>query len=291
MVFGAFNGVGHHGAGFHDKGPVTGLGEKEFAGGLAQSSIKQGVRVLMAEAPCEFDHTDGGDMQVGIDPSVGGFEPNGGVALIPPRGGARLTDLVGMVAGEEFGWRDHGKCFLVAGGFTKEVIEKDRAFVPPVAVEFRIVRTEDEGFDAHDSAKMLDLFFPIEHKIGGVAGGAFAGEMGPVGFFVRGATSDSIIFESSKLAKAVGLDVGADVVVLEIEAAIAVEIAVLGVAGVTFFGAPDLFTGFDIATESGGTCGGEDGGEDAVGGAGFGMEETVGIENEPTDFGFLEVVF
>ena len=62
MVFGAFNGVGHHGAGFHDKGPVTGLGEKEFAGGLAQSSIEQGVRVLMAEAPCEFDHTDGGDV-------------------------------------------------------------------------------------------------------------------------------------------------------------------------------------------------------------------------------------
>ena len=291
MVFGAFNGVGHHGSGFHDKGPVTGLGEKEFAGGLAQSSIEQGVRVLMAEAPCEFNHTNGGDVQVGIDPSVGGFEPNGGVALIPPRGGARLTDLVGIVTGEEFGWRGHGKCFLVAGGFAEEVIEKDRTFVPPVTVEFRIVRPEDEVFDAHDPAKMLDLFVPIEHKISGVAGGALAGEMGPVGFFVRGATSDSIIFESSKLAKAVGLDVGADVVVLEIEAAIPVEIAVLGVPGVTFFRAPDLFAGFDIATESGGACGGEDGGEDAVSGAGFGMKEAVGIEDEPTDFGFLEVVF
>ena len=247
--------------------------------------------MLIAEAPRQFDHTDGGDMQVRVDPSVGGFEPNGGVALISPRGGARLTDLVGMVAGEEFGWRDHGKCFLVAGGFAEEVIEKDRTFVPPVAVEFCIVRTEDEGFDAHDPAKVLDLFFPIEHKISGMAGGAFAGEMGAVGFFVWGATGDSIIFESSKLAKAVGLDVGADVVVLQIEAAIAVEIAVLGVPRVTFFGAPDLFTGFDIAPERGGACGGEDGGEDAVGGAGFGMEETVGIEDEPADFGFLEVVF
>ncbi len=195
------------------------------------------------------------------------------------------------MAGEEFGWRDHGKCLLIASGFAEEVIKKDRAFVPPVAVELRIVRTEDEGFDAHDSAKVLDLFFPIEHKISGVAGGAFAGEMGAVGFFVGGAASDSIIFESSKLAKAVGLDVGADVVVLEIEAAIAIEIAVLGIAGVTFFGAPDLFTGFDIATESGGACGGEDGGKDAVGGAGFGMKETVGIEDEPADFCFLEIVF
>jgi len=87
------------------------------------------------------------------------------------------------------------------------------------------------------------------------------------------------------------LDIGADIVVFEIEAAISVEIAVLGVAGVTFFGAPDLFTGFDIATESGGACGGEDGGKDAVGGAGFGMEESVGIEDEPADFCFLEIVF
>ena len=84
MVFGTFNSVGHHRAGFHDKGPVTGLGEKEFAGGLAQSSIEQGVRVLMAKAPCQFDHTDGGNVQVGVDPSVGGFEPNGGVTLISP---------------------------------------------------------------------------------------------------------------------------------------------------------------------------------------------------------------
>ena len=52
MVFGAFHGVRHHGASFHDKGPVTGLGEEEFAGGLAQSSIEQGVRVLMAEESC-----------------------------------------------------------------------------------------------------------------------------------------------------------------------------------------------------------------------------------------------
>ena len=87
------------------------------------------------------------------------------------------------------------------------------------------------------------------------------------------------------------MDVGADVVVFEIETTIAVEIAVLAIAGVTFFCAPDLFTGFDIATEGGGPCGGEDGGKDAVGGTGFGMEESVGIENEPADFGFLEVVF
>ena len=291
MVFGSFDGVGHHGAGFHNKGPVTGLGEEEFAGGLAKSSIEEGVGLLMAEAPCEFDHADGGDVKVGIDPGVGGFEPNGGVAFIAPGGGAGLTDLVGVVAGEEFGGGDHGKSFLIAGRLSEEVIKKDRSFVPPVTVEFGIVRAEDKGFDAHDAAKVFDLFFAVEHKISGVAGGAFAGEVGAVGFFVGGAAGDSIIFESSELAKAVGLDVGADVVVLEIEAAIAVEIAVLGVAGVTFFGAPDLFTGFDIATESGGACGGEDGGEDAVGGAGFGMEETVGIEDEPADFSLLEIVF
>ena len=200
MVFGSFDGVGHHGAGFHNKGPVTGLGEEEFAGGLAKSSIEEGVGLLMAEAPCEFDHADGGDVKVGIDPGVGGFEPNGGVAFIAPRGGAGLTDLVGVVAGEEFGRGDHGKSFLIAGRLSEEVIKKDRSFVPPVTVEFGIVRAEDKGFDAHDAAKVLDLFFAVEHKISGVAGGAFAGEVGAVRFFVWGAAGDSIIFESGKLA-------------------------------------------------------------------------------------------
>ena len=111
-----------------------------------------------------------------------------------------MTDLVGVVAGEEFGRGDHGKSFLIAGRLSEEVIKKDRSFVPPVTVEFGIVRAEDKGFDAHDAAKVFDLFFAVEHKISGVAGGAFAGEVRAVGFFVGGAAGDSIIFESGKLA-------------------------------------------------------------------------------------------
>lgn len=49
MVFGAFDGVGDHRASFHNEGPVTGLSEKKLSGGLAKSSIQEGVGVGVAE--------------------------------------------------------------------------------------------------------------------------------------------------------------------------------------------------------------------------------------------------
>ena len=43
VVFGAFHGVGDHGSRLHDKGPVTGLGEKELPGSLAEGAVLQRI--------------------------------------------------------------------------------------------------------------------------------------------------------------------------------------------------------------------------------------------------------
>ena len=229
-------------------------------------------------------------MEVRIDPGVGALQPNGPVALVAPRGGAGGGELVGVVAGEEFGRGDHRKGFLVVSGFAKEIIEEDGALVPPVAVQFGVVRAENDGFGSHDASKVLDLFFAIEHEVGRVVGGTLASEMGSVRLFVRRATSDAVVLEAGEFPHAVGLDVGADVVVIEVEAAISIKVAVLSVPGVALLCAPHLFTGFDIASEGGGAGGGEDGGEDAVGGAGVGIKESVGIDDKPANFGLLEMV-
>ena len=230
-------------------------------------------------------------MQVGIDPGVGALQPNGPVALVAPRGGAGGGQLVGVVAGEEFGRGDHRKGFLVVRGFTKKIIEEDGALVPPVAVQFGVVGAEYDGFGSHDAPEMLDLFFAIEHEVGRVVGSTLASEVGTVRLFVRRATGDAVILEAGEFPHAVGLDVGADVVVIEVEAAISIKVAVLSVPGVALLCAPHLFTGFDIAPKGGGAGGGEDGGEDAVGGAGVGIENSVGIDDKPANFGLLKVVF
>ena len=84
MIFCAFHSVGNHGSRFHNEGPIAGLGEEEFAGGLSEGAIQEGVGLGRAKATCQLDHADGGDVEVGIDPRVRSFEPNGPVTLVAP---------------------------------------------------------------------------------------------------------------------------------------------------------------------------------------------------------------
>jgi hypothetical protein len=138
---------------------------------------------------------------------------------------------------------------------------------------------------------MLDLFFPIEHEVGGMLIGTLAGQGRAVRFFVLGPAGDAVIFETCKFSDSVGLDVGSDVIVVEIEAAVSIEVPIFGVSGVAFLGAPNLLAGFDVATEGSGASGGKEGSEDAVSGTGFGVEDAVSVDDEPANLGLLEVVF
>jgi len=62
-----------------------------------------------------------------------------------------------------------------------------------------------------------------------------------------------MVLQAREFPHAVGLDVGADVVVIEVEAAVAVEVAVFAIPWVALLCAPDLFAGFDIASKGGWT--------------------------------------
>ena len=198
---------------------------------------------------------------------------------------------MGVVPGEELRRSDHAECFLVVGGLAEEGIEEKGAFVPPVSVQFGVVGANNDGFNSHDAVEMLDLFFPVEHKVGGVLIGTFAGKGRAVRFLVLGTSGDAVIFKPCEFSNPVGLDVGADVVVIEVETAVSIEVPVLGVPRVAFLGAPNLLAGFDVATEGSGSSGGKEGSEDAVSGTGFRVEDAVSVDDEPANLGFLEVVF
>jgi len=230
-------------------------------------------------------------VEVGIDPRVRSFKPDRPVALVSPGRGAGSPELVGVVPGEELGWSDHAECFLVVGGFAKERVEEKGAFVPPVSVQFGVVGANNDGFNSHDSVEMLDLFFPVEHEVGGVLIGTFAGKGRAVRFLVLGTSGDAVIFKPCEFSNPVGLDVGADVVVIEVETAVSIEVPVFRVSRVALLGAPNLLAGFDVATEGSGSSGGKDGGENAVGWTGFGIENAVSVDNKPANFSFLEIVF
>jgi hypothetical protein len=78
--------------------------------------------------------------------------------------------------------------------------------------------------------------------------------------------------------------------VFEVESAVAVEIPIFSVAGIALLGTPHLFTRFDVPAEGGRTRRGEDGGKDTVGRTGFGINQSVGVDDEPADFGFLQMI-
>ena len=160
---------------------------------------------------------------------------------------------MGIVSGKEFRRGDHRECFLVMGRFSEQVIQKNGPFVPPVAVQFGIIGAEDNGFSTHYTAEMFDLFFAIEHKVGGMFGGAFAGKVRAVRLFMGSASGDAVVLQARELPHAIGLDVGADVVVIEVETAVAVEVAVFAIPWVTLLRTPDLFAGFNITSKCGGT--------------------------------------
>jgi len=100
---------------------------------------------------------------------------------------------------------------------------------------------------------MLDLFLAIKHKVGGMFGGTLAGKVRTVRLFMCSASCDAVVLQARELTHAVGLDIGADIVVIEVEAAVAVEVAVFAIPWVTLLRTPDLFAGFDIAAKRGWT--------------------------------------
>ena len=57
VVLGALDGVVHHGAGLHDEGPVAGLREEQFAGGLLERALGDAVRVGVLAGQLGPTHT------------------------------------------------------------------------------------------------------------------------------------------------------------------------------------------------------------------------------------------
>jgi len=138
---------------------------------------------------------------------------------------------LGRVFGEIFARRDGLDRALVVVYFAQQIVQEVGTFKPPVTVKFGVVRRDDDRFDASAPFKMLDLFFAIEQEIARMHRGAFARDGGTIRLLVHRLAGDAMVFETGEFALAVGLDVGPDVVVFEIEADIAIEVTVIASPG------------------------------------------------------------
>ena len=167
---------------------------------------------------------------------------------------------------EVFARCDHDDFVLIACGFSHEHFEELRTFIPPVAVELCVVGCGDVGRCAEYFLEVAALRLSVEEEVTGVFGGAVSSPAGDIGFLaVKGEFSgDAVELESSIAADSVGVEVGLDFGVWEVVAEVAVEFAVIGVAGVADFGAPYLAGTLEVTREGSDAAGGDHGAEGAI---------------------------
>src|ERR1035438_6280678 len=106
--------------------------------------------------------------------------------------------------------------------------------------------------------------------------------------FVGRAASDAIILDASEAALARRGQVRLQVVQIEVEADVAVEVAIARVARVAGVTAPDLAGGIRVAAKRGDTVGREDRGKRRVAGTRPGVQNAVRVSDEPAEVGFLK---
>jgi hypothetical protein len=122
---------------------------------------------------------------------------------------------------------------------------------------------------------MFDLLHARPEEMTGVFGGHLERGVSMVRQLLGGVAGDAMVFDAGKAALSGIGQMRPHVVEIQVEADVAVEIAVIDVAGVAFVFAPDLSRGIEVAAESGDAIGREERRKDAVAWTRFGMEDGI----------------
>ena len=289
MIFDSFAGVIGTGAGAQDEWPIAGLREEQFPRGLFEGAFRQagGVRKFSRELRHAFLR----DVQVRLNPFVRFVQPDAPITFFAPARRARRGDLLRGETAQIFVRRCKRDDVLIEERLAHEVIEKLNSFIPPMAKKFRVVGRKKQRFAPHDSSEMLHLADARIEKMLGVFRRHFQCGVAIIRQFFGKPTCDLMIFDSGEPAKFWRWQMRFDVIEIQIETDVAVEIAILNVAGITFFAAPDLARGIEVATECSQTVRRKNRREYAVARTRFRVENSVRVDDEPADVRFLKKIF
>src|SRR5207237_4624646 len=130
---------------------------------------------------------------------------------------------------------------------------------------------------------------PGVDEVIGVGLGTGPGPLGVVRLLLIRLARDAVILEAGVNALAGRGQVGAHVLVVEVEADVAIEIAIPEVARIAFLGAPHLLGAVGVATEGGHAGVARDRRVHAVDRAGTGMRDAVGVDEEVAESGAREL--
>src|SRR5262249_22586230 len=134
--------------------------------------------------------------------------------------------------------------------FPDEQIQKLGAFEPPMTKELGIKGRDNDRFNIGDARQVLDLLYPASNEIARVMVDRSVSPTRHVRLLIDGAPGDPVIFDTGKLSVAIPWQKRAQVILVEVKTDVSIEIPISWVPGIAFLGAPDLFTGFSVASEN-----------------------------------------
>ncbi len=154
-----------------------------------------------------------------------------------------------------------------------------------MAEQLGIVGRDDQARPAvHRAGQPFHLFLAIEHEVAGMLGSLVQGSLRIVGLLLVGPAGNLEILDAQVAADAGLVQVGAQVFVIQIEADVAVKLAVLVIAGIAFDGAPDLLGGLGVAGQDGDAAlGTNEGSVDAELGTRLGKQDPVRVREKVAD--------
>ena len=135
----------------------------------------------------------------------------------------------------------------------------------------------------------LDLLLPVHAEVHGVHRRLGLGDVRIVDpLVVQLVVGDGVVLEAGRHPVPLGMDVRPDVVHRQVEADVAVEVAVVRVAGVAVLGAPHLLGRLGVAAESGHAARAVERRVDAVDRTAIGVEDAVRVDEEVADARFAQ---
>ncbi len=120
------------------------------------------------------------------------------------------------------------------------MLQPHRPLVPPVAKKLRVIWRDNNWLAIHPSSQIFDLKLPLVCKILGITGSLFLGNFRLVGFFIVSLAGYAIIFQTRITADITAGQAVRKVIQIQVEADIAVKLAVIWIARITGVPVPDL---------------------------------------------------
>ncbi len=125
-----------------------------------------------------------------------------------------------------------------------------------MSVELRVVGRDHDRRNGHRrtvtaTGEELDLLGAVEHEVARVRPGLLARNARLVGLLVDALSGDPEVLEARHEARAVARDLAHQVVFGQVEADVAVEIAVVRVSGIPLVARPDLTARFEVTPKEG----------------------------------------